>query len=298
MNLRQLEVFYAVMKAGTVSGAARSLHVSQPNVTRILAHTEQQLGFALFERVKGRLTPTQEALALLPEAEKIYQQLGLFHTLTQKVGRGTQHLRIGAPPVLASTLLPPVIAILRRQSNLSIDLITGNKDELSQGLLRHELDIAVAFGDDTPPGLNQELLTTGYVQVIALERAMEAIVEPLTLAAMVQSGVEIIGLDTRDPLGGTLNRMILALAPQYQHALTVRSYSAAVELAKLGLGMALVDPWTAQGHRDNAQVQVAELSPQVPVHVSLYSANHQSPSAASRLFITRLKAQVSGDAQA
>lgn len=70
MNLRQLEVFYAIMQAGTVSGAARLLHVSQPNVTRVLAHTEQQLGFALFERVKGRLVPTQEAKALLPEAEK------------------------------------------------------------------------------------------------------------------------------------------------------------------------------------------------------------------------------------
>ena len=85
MNLRQLEVFYAIMQAGTVSGAARLLHVSQPNVTRVLAHTEQQLSFALFERVKGRLVPTQEAKALLPEAEKVYQQLGQFRSLTNKV---------------------------------------------------------------------------------------------------------------------------------------------------------------------------------------------------------------------
>lgn len=87
MNLRQLEVFYAIMQAGTVSGAARLLHVSQPNVTRVLAHTEQQLSFALFERVKGRLVPTQEAKALLPEAEKVYQQLGQFRSLTNKSNR-------------------------------------------------------------------------------------------------------------------------------------------------------------------------------------------------------------------
>ncbi len=35
------------MQTGTVSGAARNLHVSQPNVTRILAHTEQQLGLII-----------------------------------------------------------------------------------------------------------------------------------------------------------------------------------------------------------------------------------------------------------
>ncbi|MEJ2765126.1 LysR family transcriptional regulator [Photobacterium sp. MCCC 1A19761] len=292
MNLRQLEVFYAVMKAGTVSGAARSLYVSQPNVTRVLAHTEQQLGFALFERVKGRLIPTQEALALLPEAEKIYQQLGLFRSLTQKVARGAQHLRIGAPPILASAMLPPVIAVLSRQGNMSIELITGNKDELSQGLLRHELDIAVAFGDDCPPGLNCGVLTSGRVQAVAFIELFDLSPEPITLETVVQSGVNIIGLDTRDPLGAILDHMIHTLAPEYHYALAVRSYSAAVELAKLGLGIALVDPWTAQGHRDNPQLTVAELSPAVPIQVSVYSAIHQPPSAACRLFEATLKAQL------
>ena len=64
------------MKQGSISSAARSLCVSQPNVTRVLSHTEQQLGFPLFERVKGRLIPTKEAKLLLPEAETIHEQLG------------------------------------------------------------------------------------------------------------------------------------------------------------------------------------------------------------------------------
>lgn len=139
MNLRQLEVFYAIMQAGTVSGAARLLHVSQPNVTRVLAHTEQQLGFALFERVKGRLVPTQEAKALLPEAEKVYQQLGQFRSLTNKVKQGTQHLRIGAPPVLAAHLLAPTVALLSKEHGISFELLTANRDELCSGLLKHEL---------------------------------------------------------------------------------------------------------------------------------------------------------------
>ena len=55
MNLRQIEVFRAVMITGSVSGAARLLHVSIPAVSRLLSHTESRLGFLLFERVKGRL---------------------------------------------------------------------------------------------------------------------------------------------------------------------------------------------------------------------------------------------------
>ncbi|MCV6037288.1 LysR family transcriptional regulator, partial [Escherichia coli] len=96
----------------------------------VLAHTEQQLGFALFERVKGRLVPTQEAKALLPEAEKVYQQLGQFRSLTNKVKQGTQHLRVGAPPVLAAHLLAPTVALLSKEHSISFELLTANRDEL------------------------------------------------------------------------------------------------------------------------------------------------------------------------
>ena len=64
MRLRHIEVFHAVMQAGTVSGAAHLLHISQPAVTKVLQHAEAQLGFALFERVRGKFHPTPEALRL------------------------------------------------------------------------------------------------------------------------------------------------------------------------------------------------------------------------------------------
>ena len=74
--------------------------------------TEQQLGFALFERIKGRLVPTKEAHLLLPEAEKIYQQLGRFRNLTNRIKAGEKHLTIGAPPILSAAMLSPLIAQL------------------------------------------------------------------------------------------------------------------------------------------------------------------------------------------
>ena len=64
MRLRQIEVFRAVMLAGTVSGAARLLNVTHPAVTNVLLHTEDELGIKLFERIKGRLYPTAEGRAL------------------------------------------------------------------------------------------------------------------------------------------------------------------------------------------------------------------------------------------
>ena len=50
ISLKQIEYFRAVMEAGTVSGAAAMLNVSQPNVSRMLKYTESRLGLRLFER--------------------------------------------------------------------------------------------------------------------------------------------------------------------------------------------------------------------------------------------------------
>ncbi|EGQ8954328.1 LysR family transcriptional regulator [Vibrio parahaemolyticus] len=292
MNLRQLEVFYAIMQAGTVSGAARLLHVSQPNVTRVLAHTEQQLSFALFERVKGRLVPTQEAKALLPEAEKVYQQLGQFRSLTNKVKQGTQHLRVGAPPVLAAHLLAPTVALLSKQHGISFELLTANRDELCSGLLKHELDVAIAFGEETPPAIMGHVLWKEYLTLIAPKSAAIPAEKTVILEELISHDLPIIGLDSRDPLGLLLHQTLSARDEHYQHAITVRSYSAAAELVKHQAGFAIVDPWTAKQYRQDDAVSVHALEPNMSFSVSILFAEHTPQSIATKQFITALKQQM------
>ncbi|ENP0871966.1 LysR family transcriptional regulator [Vibrio parahaemolyticus] len=292
MNLRQLEVFYAIMQAGTVSGAARLLHVSQPNVTRVLAHTEQQLGFALFERVKGRLVPTQEAKALLPEAEKVYQQLGQFRSLTNKVKQGTQHLRIGAPPVLAAHLLAPTVALLSKEHGISFELLTANRDELCSGLLKHELDVAIAFGEETPPALMGHVLLKENLALIAPKSAAIPAEKNVILEELISHDLPIIGLDSRDPLGLLLHQTLSARDEHYQHVITVRSYSAAAELVKHQAGFAIVDPWTTKQYRQDDAVSVHALEPNMSFSVSILFAEHTPQSIATKQFITALKQQM------
>ncbi|APE85842.1 LysR family transcriptional regulator [Vibrio parahaemolyticus] len=292
MNLRQLEVFYAIMQAGTVSGAARLLHVSQPNVTRVLAHTEQQLGFALFERVKGRLVPTQEAKALLPEAEKVYQQLGQFRSLTNKVKQGTQHLRVGAPPVLAAHLLAPTVALLSKEHGISFELLTANRDELCSGLLKHELDVAIAFGEETPPAIMGHVLLKENLALIAPKSAAIPAEKTVILEELISHDLPIIGLDSRDPLGLLLHQTLSARDEHYQHAITVRSYSAAAELVKHQAGFAIVDPWTTKQYRQDDAVSVHALEPNMSFSVSILFAEHTPQSIATKQFITALKQQM------
>ncbi|MGR5064975.1 LysR family transcriptional regulator [Photobacterium sp. DNB22_13_2] len=284
MNLRQIEVFYAVMKTGSVSGAAKLLHVSQPNITRVLAHTELQLGFPLFHRHKGRLIASDQAQAMLPEAEKVYRQLGNLQSLTCKLKKGQSHLRIGAPPVLSTSLLPPVLAKLCQDSSVSAEISTGNQNELCDALLDNQLDLAISFGHVAPPRIiSQPLETAGMVALQS--KNLPLVSHTISIHEMIELA-PIIGLDSRDPLGLAVKQTIEKFLPEHHFQLSVRSYSTAAELVIQGMGLAIVDPWTAKNYQD--KVSVISLSEQIPVSISLLFADNSPLSSAANRFVELL----------
>jgi DNA-binding transcriptional LysR family regulator len=96
MNLRQMEVFRAVMLTGSVSAAAELLHVSQPAVSKVLAHAQRQSGLLLFERIKGRLAATPEAQALYAEVETLWRGVEKVRDVSRELASpraGTLRLR-------------------------------------------------------------------------------------------------------------------------------------------------------------------------------------------------------------
>ncbi|KHT63791.1 LysR family transcriptional regulator [Photobacterium gaetbulicola] len=289
MNFRQIEVFYAVMKTGSVSGAAKLLHVSQPNITRILAHTELQLGFPLFHRHKGRLIASQQALTLLPEAEKVYRQLGSLQSLTCKLQKSHTHLRVGAPPVLSTSLFPPVIARLCQDSAISAEISTGNQNELCDALLDNQLDFAISFGQVAPPQITSQVLV--HTEMVALlPKDIPSAQSAMSIIALLELA-PIIGLDARNPLGMAVKQSILHHCPDHQFQLSVRSYSTAAELVMQGMGIAVVDPWTAKNYQD--KLAVHPLSDPLPVSVSLLFADNSPLSATANQLVDLLRSVLS-----
>lgn len=99
VNLKHIEVFHALMRTGSATAAARSLHVTQPAVSAVLKHMESRLGMQLFERVGGRLVPTPEAQALVPDVDGIYSRMEAFERLAADLAGG----RLGTLSVAASS---------------------------------------------------------------------------------------------------------------------------------------------------------------------------------------------------
>ena len=72
MSLRHIEAFRAVMVSGSMTEAARRMHTSQPQVSRLIGQLEKIAQFALFSRKGSRLTPTLDGTRFYKEVEKTF----------------------------------------------------------------------------------------------------------------------------------------------------------------------------------------------------------------------------------
>ncbi len=134
--------FLAVLRSGSLSGAARELGLAQPTLGRHIDALESAVGVALFVRSQHGFLPTAHATQLRPYAESLAATASAFlraASSPEDQARGT--VRITASEIVGCELLPPILARLQeRHPGLQIELSLSNQTE---DLLRRDADIAV-----------------------------------------------------------------------------------------------------------------------------------------------------------
>ena len=292
MRLRHIEVFHAVMLTGSVSGAARLMNVTQPAVSRLLQHAELQLGFPLFQREKGRLAATSEALTLYPHIERLFAQLDDVQRLAATLKAGRQHgeLRVLTVLALSYELLPRAIAAFRREHpDVRITMQSLHSPQIMSALLLQEADLGLVFSPVVHPALVAEPLAQARMVCVVPQALME---QPwrtrhaLTLADLVDR--PIAGLDMQDPVGRSLGQACREAGVGLDYRLTVQTYHAALALAHHGLGIALVDSCTALS-ADPQRVTVLALEPPIAVPVNCLRSAARPDSVAARAFVRHVR---------
>jgi DNA-binding transcriptional LysR family regulator len=280
MRLRHIEVFNAVMLTGSVSSAARLINVTQPAVSRILAHAELQLGFALFQRTKGRLTPTTEAQTLYPHIERLFTQLDEVQRLASnlKMGRSEGELHILSVLALSYEVLPRALKKFRAmhpQVVVTIDSL--HSPQIVSALVLQEADVGFVFSAIAHPSLEQQHLADGRMVCVAPKgMLLSRLVKKGVVSLTDLDATPVISLDVRDPVGTSLSQACREVGVGLQSMVTVQTYHSALALAHHGLGVALVDACTAIS-ADRSKVDVLTLEPQIAVPIkSLRPINRPS----------------------
>jgi DNA-binding transcriptional LysR family regulator len=300
MRLRHIEVFNAVMLTGSVSAAARMINVTQPAVSRTLQHAEIQLGFPLFQRIGGRLRPTEEAQTLYPHIERLFAQLDEVQRLSAslKAGRGKGELRVLTVLALSYEVFPRAMRLFReKHPTVRVQHEALHSPQIISSLVLQEADVGYVFSAVSHPALVQEQLAERHVVCVVpkgLLPARQVKAGTITLAQL--SRLPVIALDGQDPLGLLLAHTVRDSGAGLKEVMTVQTYHVALALAHHGVGVAMVESCTAAS-ADPTKVDVLKLEPAVPTTVRVLRPTARPHSLTTRAF-TRCMQQALQDLSA
>ena len=211
-NLRAFEVFLAVVDAGSISRAARTLHLTQPAVSHQIASLERELRVSVLDRGRHGATLTAAGRAFAPAARVAVDAA----QRAEDAARGTVALRI----VVAQSFTEPFIVPVLRSFHSSGRLLP----RLTEGASATSMVEAVRRGD-------QDLAVVPGPVVAAGAQA------PSVSLDVVAAG-PFIGIDPASGYGQWLTETLAGRA--VSPVTTVGSPRAAAALAGAGLGVAVV----------------------------------------------------------
>lgn len=285
MNLRQIEIFGRVMTLGSLGEAARSLGLSQPAASRILRHAEDQLGFPLFERVRGRLVPTAEARGLYATTRRLHDALATLDAVADALRGGHDgHLRLVVTPALGMGVLPKAVGAFRRlHPEVTLDLVIRPSGAMTQALRGGAFDFGLGLGSSETPGLEREVLGEARMVCLCGRGSPLAALDTVRLEHLVGQG--FIGVAGDGPLSLLFREATARAGVVVRPQVTVETLHLARTLVENGGGVTLVDPYTAAA-ADPARTVIRPLEPPLRCAVTLLRLEEHPLSLQARRFVT------------
>lgn len=290
LTLRHLEVFRAIMAAGSVTGAARLLFTSQPTVSRELARMEQVTGLNLFEREGGRLMATAQALLLVDEVERAFIGLERIDRFAQAIRNFEQgRLSVSCLPLFSQTLLPLACQRFYQQhKGVSVCITAQESPLLEESLVAQQHDLGLTEVEQVPRGAVGELLFSADM-VCVLPQG-----HPLRAKAVLQLSdfheVDFINLASLDTYRQQLDQQFRAAGVNRRTVIETTSAASVCAMVRQGLGVAIINPLSGL-EAGQAGLVMRRLNISVPYRVMLIRPEHRPASAVVAPFCTALRAQ-------
>lgn len=290
MELRHLEYFIAVAEELSFTRASRRLHVVQSGVSSAIQGLERELGAALFDRDRHRVTLTEAGRALLPEARAT---LAAAQAAAEAVAEAAAGLRgtlsIGTMISTASVDMPGLLGRFHEQHPgvlVRLRVMPGGSADLAREVVSGGLDLALlSLPGEAPPGLAVRQLANEPLWLICAAKH--------PLAGRDSVPLHELGAETfiDFPAGwGTraiVDRAFAAAGVDRQVAFEVADYRTAAGLVGNGLGVAFIPASAARMLDGVARVPV---SPELDWRILVALPSGRRASAAARAFLAELLA--------
>ena len=242
--------FAAVLREGSLSGAARRLGMTQPSIARHIDALEQAVGGTLFVRSQRGLSPTDRALALRPHADALERAAEAL----RRSGSGEPDaiagvVRISASQAVGVMHLPPILVALRQaHPALTIELSLSDEPD---DLLQRQADIAVRMFEPRQQALVARHVGDVRLGFHARRDYLDRRGVPTTLADLTEH--DLIGFDAETHFIRIAMRHVPGIDRSH-FALRVDSDAAQFAAVQAGFGIGICQ--TAIARRDPGLVRV------------------------------------------
>ena len=301
MDLRQLAFFVRIVESGSFSRAAQTLNVAQPSLSQRIKDLEQELGAELLHRSPSGVRPTDIGIMVADRARLILKEVD---RLRLEVRGATENplgdVTVGLPTTMALHLTVPLVQGVRENyPGINLHVIEGMSGHIQEWVVSRRIDLAILYSADPVPGLEQQLLLTEDLYLIAARKQHQNAPSSLKLAEVAAFPLVLPGRD--HGLRRNIERMALDAKVALHVAVEVDSLPQMKRLAIEG-DLYTILPWAACREEIRAATLVARriVSPVLRRPVVIATARDwpiSQPARSVHKLLTELVAKALGSRQ-
>lgn len=291
---RQLDAFRAVMIHGTVTAAAELLDLTQPAISKLIAGLERETQLKLFERLRKRLVPTPEAELFFDEAERLSLGLNSLQRVaaslrSERAGR----LNIVVMPALGQRYLPQIIArFLTEHPDAEVALHTHGSQVGNQRVASQQVDLVLSFLNTEHPSVIKRTLCR--VEAVAALPPGNPLAERDMLEPADFAGLPFISFTSDTRTRHAVDQVFEAADVDRVKRIETYISEAACALVAEGVGVSLVDPFTAAAFAADGRIITRPFSPAPPYAIRLLRPRYRAQSRLAASFEIFLEEALNG----
>lgn len=291
LSLRQLTVFREVMRSGSISQAAKTVARTQPAVSTMMATLEQELGFPLFLREHGKLTPTPEAHYFLEEAEAILARLERTKQALSKISAlETGRLRIACHPAASGLFMPRLLTgFLKDKAGVELSLIMRSSGVIEDLVASQQFDIGFAETPRPRASIDQ---TDFDLECVCVLRHDDPLARNRTLSPEELDGKPMAVLFDDHPTATQTEHAFTSRGRKFNKWLELRTFMPGLQFVSDGFCYMICDMITAYSHLVQgsapSRLVMRRFLPTVTSSVSILTPAYVSQARLSQAFAAHL----------
>jgi DNA-binding transcriptional LysR family regulator len=292
INLRQIEAFKAVMENGTISRAAEIIHISQPAMSKLIAHLEFDTGLRLFDRVKGRLAPTDHGMRLYEEVGRIFAGVRQVENVVEAIRREEQgRLAIGVLPALANSFIQRTTTdFLRERRNVFCLVHSLSSQWVVDWVIARKLDVGlVSARMDNPYVTLEPLMKQPLACIMPSDHPLreKSHIEPQDL-----ENIPFVAFDSNIYVSHLVSEMFESYKVSPHIVLVANAAPTVCEFVAEGLGVSLVHPLMVSGLED--RLVARRFEPKILYNFQICRSADSRNAHIVEAFVQKLREKASG----